>query len=46
LSGVTEKPAMSIRSQAAPVVGHRLSCTAPSPTMAKSVPQASVITGW
>ena len=45
-SGVTEKPAMSIRPQAAPMSGQKLSCTAPEPTMAKSSSHACWMTGW
>ena len=43
---VTENPAMSMRPQAAPTSGQKLSCTAPEPTMPKSVWQASAMTGW
>lgn len=45
-SGVTEKPEMSMRPQALPVVSHRLSCTAPPPTMANSWSQAASSSGW
>ncbi len=45
-SVVTENPAMSMSPQAAPVLGQKLSCTAPEPTMAKSAAQASAMTGW
>ena len=39
---VTEKAGRSMRPQSWPVVAHRLSCTAPSPTTAKSDAQASL----
>jgi hypothetical protein len=46
LSGVTEKPATSMRPQEAPTSGQKLSWTAPEPTMAKSSLQDCSSTGW